>query len=164
MKEEKIKRICKEFNISNYSINTDGTIDVEGDVKIVDGKFKKFPLRFGRVSGCFLCYGSYLDSEERLTSLKGCPNYVGGDFSCCANFLTTLEGCPNYVGGDFDCRSNLLTTLEFSPKNVGGDFRSNMNDLISLDGLGKIVGKIYVDANLDLKSFLRNRSIANVLA
>jgi hypothetical protein len=34
---------------------------------------------------------------------------VSYDFKCSGNKLTTLEGCPNYVGGNFTCRSSNLT-------------------------------------------------------
>lgn len=164
MNIEEIKRICKQYEIKNYTINADGTIDVEGDVHLSHQGLTKLPLQFGKVSGNFNCYGCYISSENRFTSLEGCPNYVGGNFSCVANFFKTLKGCPNYVGGMFDCRSNLLTTLEFSPKYVGGLYYCNSNELASLDGLGEVVGKLYVDGNIDLKSYLRNKRIADVLA
>ena len=29
--------------------------------------------------------------------------------------ITSLEGCPNWVGQDFTCNNNELTNLEFAP-------------------------------------------------
>jgi hypothetical protein len=61
---------------------------------------EKLPVKFGKVSGNFWC------SMNKLTTLEGCPDYVGGDFACDGNKLTTLEYCPKYVGYDILC-SNL---------------------------------------------------------
>jgi hypothetical protein len=95
---------CKKY-LKKYTINLDGTIDVNGAVGL-DSRLddmEKLPVKFGKVSSYFTCYGNY------LTSLEGCPNYVGGEFGCSGNVLTTLEHCPNYVGDNFNCRSNNLT-------------------------------------------------------
>ena len=45
-------------------------------------------------------------SNSKLTSLKGAPSSVGGDFYCNDNKLTSLEGAPKSVGGNFDCSYN----------------------------------------------------------
>jgi len=65
----KIDSICKKYGIKNYIINSDGSVDVDGDVSF-KVNLNKLPLKFGKVSGYFDC--SY-------------------------NFLTTLEGCPKWV-------------------------------------------------------------------
>ena len=36
--EQKIHDICKKYNIKNYSINTDGSIDVDGNVDLSNQK------------------------------------------------------------------------------------------------------------------------------
>jgi hypothetical protein len=94
---------CKKYWIKNYTINTDGTIDVNGNVDLYYklGDMKKLPVKFGKVSGTFDC------SENNLTTVEECPNYLGGYFYCHRNKLTTLEGCPKYIGGNFQC--NILT-------------------------------------------------------
>jgi arginine decarboxylase-like protein len=82
--EFKIHKLCKEYNIKNYTINDDFSIDVDGDVNISYRKLDKIPLRFRDVSGNFLC------SDNNLTSLLGCPEWVGGNFHCYENNLTSL--------------------------------------------------------------------------
>jgi len=131
---EDINSICKKFFIINYTINKDGSIDVEGDVVIFNGLLTKLPLKFGKVSGDFNC------SHNKLTTLEGSPHSVGGNFYCGANKLTTLKCCPQSVGGDFNCGYNKLTTLEGSPKSVGGDFYCNDNQLTTLDGCSQSLG------------------------
>jgi len=129
----------------NYTINNDGTIDVDGKVDL-DNDMKKIPVKFGKVSGSFSC------DVNNLTSLEGCPNYVGGDFLCYENKLTTLEHCPKYIGGKwFDCDDNELTTLKGIEKcEIIGDFRCYDNPKIPPENhiyilTAKIGGSIYIN-------------------
>jgi hypothetical protein len=126
--KEDIESICRKYGIRNYTINEDGTIDVDGHVDLSRKNIDKLPLKFGKVGGSFYC------SYNQLTSLEGSPNIVGGDFSCSSNQLTSLEGSPNRVGGDFSCSDNQLTSLEGSPNRVGGYFSCSSNQLTSLEG------------------------------
>jgi hypothetical protein len=107
---------CEKY-LKNYTINQDYTVDVNGNVDIYLGDMKKLPLQFGKVFGYFNI------RNNKLTTLKGCPNYVIGYFSCYNSVnLKSLEGCPNYVGGGFICSSNKLTSLEYCPKHIGESF------------------------------------------
>jgi hypothetical protein len=92
---------CKKY-LDNYTINSDDTIDVDGDVNLDNklGNIEKLPVKFGKVSGYFSCYGN------ELTTLEGCPKYVGGDFNCDNNKykLTTLKGIEKCeIIGEFCC-------------------------------------------------------------
>ena len=109
-----IKFVCEKYDIENWTINPDGTVDVDGDVYLGDKDFNELPIKFGKVTGDFTC------SENKLTSLLGSPNKVGGDFGCGNNILTTLEGGPKEVGGYFNCSFNLLTSLKGAPDKVPG--------------------------------------------
>ena len=123
---EDVESICKKYNITNYTVNSDGSIDVDGDVNLVDKKLTKLPLKFGNVTGGFYCH------HNQLTTLEGSPKEVGGDFSCYNNQLTTLEGSPKEVGGYFYCSYNQLTSLKGGPIKVGGGFYCNNNKLPKL--------------------------------
>lgn len=105
-------------NKSEFIINDDGTIDVEGNVNLYKIGLKQLPeyIQFNTVSGIFWI------NQNQLITLKGCPYHVGQHFFCCNNMLTTLEFSPEYVGGKFECSNNKLTSLEFSPKKVVGAF------------------------------------------
>ena len=127
--EQEIHYLCKKYGIENYTINTDGSIDVDGNVDLENKGLTKLPLRFKNVSGDFSC------SYNQLTNLEGAPSEVGGSFQCYNNNLTSLEGAPSEVGGDFYCEDNNLTSLEWAPTSVGGDFYCEDNNLTSLDGL-----------------------------
>ncbi len=98
-----ISLICEKYNITNYTINPDGSIDVAGDVNLWDKRLTELPLTFNKVNGYFTC------SYNKLTSLKGCPRWIGDSFYCSHNDLTSLEFIPDYVGGSFFCVQNKLT-------------------------------------------------------
>ena len=98
-----IEAWCDEMGIENYTINSQGEIDVNGNV-LLDGKdFKELPYKFGRVTSYFS-----LESCKNLISLKNCPEIILTnrmfDVDGCTN-LNSLEGCPKKVGGKFYCRS-----------------------------------------------------------
>ena len=149
----KISKICDKFNITNYTINQDGSIDVNGNVDIHRLGLTELPLKFNRVNGHFYC------SYNKLTTLDGSPKYVIGDFHCNNNKLTTLEYSPEYVGGDFDCDYNYLTDLKFSPKNIYGDFDCIGNVLTDNYCSSNIEGTFYTTSKQD--GLVINRGIVN---
>jgi hypothetical protein len=68
---------CNKKYIKNHTINSDDTIDVDGDVDLrimLEDDLKKLPVKFGKVSGFFDC------STSNLTTLENCPKYVGRNF------------------------------------------------------------------------------------
>mgnify|MGYP000904564787 CR=1 FL=1 len=134
--DKDIHRICEEYLIKNYTINTDGSIDVDGDFVLYRDGLTKLPIKFNHVSGYFYCY------HNNLTTLEFAPLSVGGNFDCRFNKLTTLEGGPKSVGGDFNCICNKLTTLEGGPQSVGGHLKCNVNPIY--DHLGDIDYKSYI--------------------
>jgi hypothetical protein len=129
-----IFNICRKYKIRNYTINPDGSIDVNGSVALYDEGLIKLPLKFNKVTGFFNC------NHNQLTTLEGSPTEVNGDFFCIGNQLTTLEGSPTEVNGDFYCIGNQLTTLEGGPREVGGNFNCSDNQLTTLEGGPKEVG------------------------
>jgi hypothetical protein len=153
--EEEIHDICKEYDIRNYTINDDGTIDVNGSVDLSKRGLTKLPIRFNHVSGYFYC------NNNQLTSLEGAPKSVDGHFTCINNKLTSLRGVPQSIGGDFWCRYNQLTSLRGAPQIVIGSFLCEDNQITSLDGAPQSIGgNFYCDVNqitslkgLEFKSF-----------
>ena len=134
-------RKLEEFGIKNYTINNDGTIDVDGDVNLSRYNLIKIPFKFGRVTGRFYCL------DNQLTSLEGCPEEVGGYFACSKNNLKNLIGGPQEVGGDYICINNVLESLEGCAGDIGGNFHYNNNQLEMLDCSSVINGNIYCRGN-----------------
>ena len=75
----------KSYEIENYTINEDLSVDVEGNVDLILNSLKVLPIQFRKVSGNFDCY------NNKLTSLLGCPVSVGGNFYCGANEICESE-------------------------------------------------------------------------
>ena len=138
-----ISLICENYGIKNYTINGDGSIDVDGDVWLYKKGLTELPLTFNRVDGDFIC------NENLLTTLKGSPRWVGGSFACSRNQLTSLEFSPDYVGDNFYCYNNQLTSLEFCPDYVGGDFRCGSNYLTDNYSETEIGGYFYTSLKHD---------------
>jgi hypothetical protein len=105
--EQEIKDLCSKYNITDYQIRDDGSIDVDGDVYLMNrlGDLKQLPLTFNEVKE-FYC------DNNNLTTLEGCPKEVHGGFACSNN--KSLEHSPLTIeDGYFSCWGNIyITSLE----------------------------------------------------
>ena len=101
-RRELIESWLKEYDIENYTINDDFTIDVDEGVSLFRKNLTEFPeyIQFGIVKGDFDC------EFNHLSSLRGCPREVGKFFDCSYNNLTSLRGAPKKVEDLFDCSNN----------------------------------------------------------
>ena len=131
-----VRAWLEEHGIKNYTINTQGEIDINGDIKITYKNIKEFPyfIQFGTIKGNFDC------KHNNLISLKGAPREVKGTFDCACNDLTSLEWAPAKVGGSFDCAHNYITSLEGAPDKIKGYFDCGCNEIKDLKGAPKVVG------------------------
>ena len=87
-----IEKWLSLYDIKNYVINADLTVDVNGYVYLDDKKLKEIPIKFNKVTE---------------------------DFNCSHNYLQSLAFHPEYVGGNFNCRhtdlsQEYLITFDFS--------------------------------------------------
>ena len=134
-------RQLREFGIENYTINSDGTIGVDGDVKLHNRGLSKIPFKFDKVTGGFYC------DSNLLTSLEGCPREVDGYFSCANNNLVNLIGGPIEVGGSYYCQGNHLDILEGCAGDIGVYLECSVNKLEMLDCSSVINGDICCQNN-----------------
>lgn len=156
------QQLCKKYNIKNYTINSDGLIDVDGDVNISGRNLTKIPIKFGRISGSFYCHinklislegapiqvsGDFFCGHNQLISLKGAPKEVSDDFFCSYNELISLEGSPKEIYGNFDCSHNQLTSLQGAPRKIFNSFDCGHNQLISLQGAPKVSDAFFCNNN-----------------
>ncbi len=133
-----IDKICRRYNIENYTINNDNSIDVDGNVSLLGRELKSIPLNFNIVNGWFNCGINY------LTSLRGCPVRVGDWFSCWNNELTSLQYSPQYVENSyFSCSDNKIESLQYCTELIRGDFYCSDNNLTSLQYHPTVYGKFY---------------------
>jgi hypothetical protein len=136
-------KLKKEMKYKNISIfNRD----------LVDGKLAK---QYPDITGDFDCFIS-----SQMSSLKGCPDEVGGDFRCSSKDITTLKGSPKKVGADFICVGPEIPSLE----GIGKDYLQEINGELHLNNfkgltshmLGimriKKLKRIYFDANTKVET------------
>jgi len=140
--KEDIHSICKKYDIKNYTINGDGSIDVDGDFFLCGKGLTELPLKFGKVSGDFDC------SRNQLTNLLGAPREVGGNFYCYNNQLVSLEGSPLSVGGYFYCYRNQLESLSGISKYISKGIDIETNQLRDVQGIKDgWRGEVWIDEN-----------------
>ena len=75
MDNKQIDKICRDYNIKNYTINSDGSIDVKGNVALYSQELKTLPLKFNKVEWSFWCH------RNKLETLEGAPKKLK-DISC----------------------------------------------------------------------------------
>ena len=131
--------LLKKCINGTYTINDDGSIDVEGSVELTNKNLTKIAFKCRNVSGDFYCH------NNQLTSLEGAPNTVGDYFVCTNNQLTSLKGSPNNVGGSFYCYYNKLTTVDGVPNTIGGSFKCYSNPNPPYTELFRIVDNVKGD-------------------
>ncbi len=144
--EQEIRDICKKYKITNYVINNDGSIDVDGNVNLNGYNLTRFPIIFNKVNGDFSC------RDNKLSKLEGSPKEVGNSFDCSNNNLKSLINSPKEVGNSFRCSNNHLTSLEYSPERVGNIFNCSFNKLTSLIGSPMEIGLHFYCTNNQLVS------------
>lgn len=75
----------KNLRIHNYTIQSDGTVDVPGDVNICEfDNMTVLPVKFGTIAGKFKCYKC-----KSLSSVVGMPQFVDGYLS--------IRQCPKLM-------------------------------------------------------------------
>ncbi len=124
--EQEIINICKKYKIKNYTINPDGSIDVDGDIDLRYRTLYKLPLNFNRVNGSFFCYGN------SLSNLENSPVEVNGDFDCYDSSIKSLIGSPIIVRKDLILTDNPISIVDSSIE-VYGDIHiddTNFDDKI----------------------------------
>jgi len=130
--ESDIKSWLDCMEITQYKLLPDPhygfVVDVNQSVNISNKNLCTFPVKFNKIRDHFLC------NKNKLTSLWGAPQSVGGNFYCDSNQLTSLEGAPQRVEGSFNCTDNLLINLQFFPSSLGLNFICDNNRITSLLG------------------------------
>ncbi len=143
----KIFNNARKLGIKNFSINEDGSIDVNGDVNLNGKNLKEIPIKFNKVNGDFVISNNY-----HLRSLVNCPIEVTGVFDCSHCLMESIHDCPTKSVGHFNCRLNKLKSLVGSPKSNGYFICSN-NNLKSFVGIQNEVYGLLDCKNNNLKTF-----------
>ena len=129
----RIEKILDDFNIINYTINSDESVDVDGSVDLSFKNIHRLEVQF---------------------------NKVIGNFSISGNPLTTMKGLPKYIEGTLHCNMTSLKTLEYFPEYVGDFSFLTLCDLESLDGYTGSFDKLVCD---DKTKLVRKYKLNNAL-
>ena len=133
--ESEIRDFLSKFNISNFTVNGDGSVDVQGSIYLDNLKAKQLPVQFGKVDGDFVCNGG------ELVTLKGSPRYVNGNYYVHHNRLKDFQYSPEEVTGNVSYDNNEeVTSIEGIVPKIGGDlFMENLPKLENLHNIHKHV-------------------------
>ncbi len=116
-----IHNICERYGINKYTINSDGSIDVDGNVELSFYKLSKLPIKF---------------------------NYVRGSFDISCNKLTTLEGLPKYIDGYLNLDYNHIVVLNIDIIAIGSNISIGMNPIEKIEYINpNIIDNIRIHNN-----------------
>ena len=106
-----------KYEIINYTINEDLSVDVDGNVWLYEKNLTEIPVKFNIIKGHFNC------NYNQLTSTNFFPKEICSSFNCYNNNLKNLNDFPKIVTGSLSFDKNPKL------KNINGlwscDFRGN---------------------------------------
>lgn len=142
--QKKIDKWLIDQEISNYTINDDNTVSVDGDLELIGLRYKQLPVTFKEVTGDIKITGGM------LANLQGLPKEINGHLSIASADNITLIGAPRRVGG-LDIHGTILTTFTSSPiREITGDVTLTAMNLTNLMGLpAEISGSLTINSNYE---------------
>lgn len=149
-----ISKLPKKTNFSVFISN----MDQLGHIEKVNGNFSFMNTRLTAKSLKGMPKTVTKDCDihnlKGITDLSGSPEYIGGVFTCSNNStLTSLKGCPKRVDGDFSAFSTGISHIDDFPEHVGGGVNiSGCKNLVDFTGLPDTING-YLDIGFcDVKS------------
>jgi hypothetical protein len=114
--KQKINETFEFGGLHHINILDDGAIEIDASHTWLKVMVEKLPIGLSKVHGVFSIRSQGL--SRTLTTLEGCPKYVGKEFFCSCNQISDLEGGPEEANGyyAFNCP---LTSLNGLPRFVG---------------------------------------------
>ena len=70
MDREGVEVWLKFYGVKNYTINEDLSVDVEGDINLYSKGLSEISIKFGNVSGDFICEGNHPTKLDSLLLLQ----------------------------------------------------------------------------------------------
>jgi len=146
-----IEKWLKEYNLFEDSIiNEDLTIDIPAKANLVVHLNKKGLENFPEYIQFRRTHGGFDISDNKFTSLRGCPTHVfetknlRGSFKCFNNSLTSLEGSPKEVDGVYICygnpgefqREDVNAVCQVISKQIWGDDKAKVNESMNFQRIG----------------------------
>lgn len=138
--DEFIHNICERYNINKYTINSNGSIDVDGNVELSYNRLKRLPIKFNYVSGSFDV------SCNMLTTLEGLPKHIGGYLNLDYNHIEVLN--LDLICDSISISENIIKRIEYINPNIIDNIRIHNNQ--------GIISKY--KRSLKIKQFLKDES------
>jgi hypothetical protein len=120
MNKDKIEKMLLEYGVHNFTINDDGTVDVDGDLLLWPHTLP-FSMGFEEYFTFGMVNGDFHGQHNGLVTLEGLPNWVSGDYYVNHNHLTSLQHLPKYIGGDLYIHHNDLKEFDLEDTYIGGE-------------------------------------------
>lgn len=143
-RDQNIKVFMQTHDISKYTVNPDGSVDIHEHADFTTMNTKKMlPVKLNKVEG-------ELHLAGYIETLRNCPTEVTEDFDCTYTKITNLEGFPKTVGGSVGLVANEeLTSLDgMDGVVIGGDFRCEKSKkLTSLHNIHKRIAEVDEDGS-----------------
>lgn len=114
--DEELSYIKYQMDIDLVIKNDDGSIDYGGNLSLKGQNLSLIPFKFRHVFGYFDC------SNNKLYSLKNCPEIIDGTFYCSNNPIRIIEYLPVKIGGDFEAKK-LPVSIPFHKIQIEGRIR-----------------------------------------
>ena len=104
--KELIELFCEEFNIKNYYINDDYSINVYQNVVLDNFIGDELPIKFNKVIGYFSC------SISNIKSFKNFPNFIEENIYLQGNIIENFHGFPKTVKGRIVLWNSTIKSME----------------------------------------------------
>lgn len=145
----------------NFTLNSDKTISIHGDLDLSSKEFSGFPFKIKEVNGDLNL------TKSKVSSLNGLPEMIKRDLVLDSAQINSLEGMPKVIGGslvlsniendifanmpkevlqNLDLSNSRISSLEGFPEKIGGNLYFSNTQLVSLKGLPKeINGDLFLN-------------------
>ena len=104
--KELIELFCEEFNIKNYYINEDYSINVYQNVVLDNFIGSSSPIKLNKVIGYFSC------SKSNIKSFKNFPNFINENIYFQGNIIENFHGFPKTVRGRIVLWGSTIKSLD----------------------------------------------------
>jgi len=109
------------MGVKDFKIREDKTVDLVNNTTCNPSySTKELMVQFGE------CHGNFQMTHNMLTTLKGCPTHVYGEFNVSNTQITSFAYAPTFVETNFiamNCRNlNSLHDIHKQVKHIGGCF------------------------------------------
>lgn len=127
-----------QYNINDFYVKKDLTVDVLGSVDISSQSLIEIPIQFGEVSGNFNC------DNNLLTSFQGMPTEIGLALYASNNLISSFEGFPKYIGTSARLLSNEITHLIKLDTKIEKNLYLDYNSIKSLNDFNGGFGRFLI--------------------